>query len=63
MLILKQEYMDARIMIKHPKVGEIVFDSNKTNPTEYQFFFENGLDFLFQELKSKKYKGIEQNGE
>lgn len=73
-LKLKPEYQSVRITIKHPKLGDVIFDSDINNEAEYPFFKENGFLHLFideeievnkVEIKPliKKYKGIENNGE
>jgi len=59
-LKLKNIYQTSRVSILHNKLGNLTFDSEINNKSEYPFFYENGFSFLFEIEKAapKKYKGI-----
>ena len=59
--ILKLKQDNIRVTMVHPKLGYLTFDSEINNPSEYNFFYENGFGALFEEVELKpiQYKGVE----
>jgi hypothetical protein len=50
-LKLKPHFENLKITIKHPKIGELTFDSNVNNEGEYKYYFDNGFEHIFESIK------------
>lgn len=70
-LQLKKQFIGAKVTLT-TKIGQITFDSNINNESEYEWYYNNGFAHLFEvseiiesieteQPKPKKYKGIKQN--
>jgi len=47
-LVLKPEYVDSgNIIVKNGYVIKLIFDTVNTPESEYEFYYNNGLDMIF----------------
>lgn len=71
-LQLKKQFAGSKVIVT-TKLGEISFDSNINNESEYEWYYNNGFAHLFEvseiiesietkQPKPKKYKGIKEDG-
>ena len=61
MIKIKECYIGATISKKTPN-GRITLDTETAKESDYQFYFDNGFDIVFEEVKPKtiQYKGIDE---
>lgn len=67
-LQLKKQFVGNKVIMQ-TKLGQVVFDSNINNESEYEWYYNNGFENLFEvsiisetneteQPKPKKYKGV-----
>lgn len=65
-LELKKQFIGSKI-IQQTKVGQIIFDADIVNKSEYEWYYKNGFENIFEIIeepiqKQIKYKGIKEDG-
>lgn len=53
-LTIKEEYKNTTVKFRHPRLGEITYDTSLLGEDQetYRVFFKNGWEFLFTQTKN-----------